>query len=348
MTLSYRARKRLRTLGIVALVLFLVFSVVYLCWVLFVDRYVIFTDEGAKLDFSASVDDLSGGIIATEPAPEEPVSIYYNEGQDVLETEDNLKPLSGYYADSDALAGSLDDILSAVNNMSKDCAVMLDMKSIYGNYYYSTGIEDASLSETVSIDAVGQLISALHDKEAYTIARVPAFRDRDYVVKNPSCAIPGKDAEGNASYPWPADDSCYWMDPANDQTVTMMIRIAHELQDLGFDEVVFSDFYIPYNDELYFDSELSRNEILEQVAADLISSCGAPTFAISFETIDPALVIPEGRSRLYLAGVDAAEVDDTVQKITVTDPMVNLVFLADTNDTRFDAYSVLRPIANAK
>ena len=55
-------------------------------------------------------------------------------------------------------------------------------------------------------------------------------------------------------------------------------------------------------------------------------------------------VLPEGRTRLYLSGVEAKEVGAKASQFTFENPEVRLVFLADTNDTRFDAYGVLRPM----
>ena len=65
---------------------------------------------------------------------------------------------------------------------------------------------------------------------------------------------------------------------------------------------------------------------------------------MSFASTDPTLTIPAGRSRLYLMGVDASAAASVAAQTTVEDKQVNLVFLADTNDTRFDSYSVLRAL----
>ena len=73
------------------------------------------------------------------------------------------------------------------------------------------------------------------------------------------------------------------------------------------------------------------------------------TFTLSFGTNDPTLTLPEGaRSRIYLQGIDAKDVDTAVETTTVPDRSAQIVFLATTNDTRFDKYSVLRPLSAAK
>ena len=73
------------------------------------------------------------------------------------------------------------------------------------------------------------------------------------------------------------------------------------------------------------------------------------TFTLSFGTSDPTLTLPEGaRSRIYLQNIDASNVDAAVEQTTVPDKAAQVVFLATTNDTRFDKYSVLRPLSAAK
>jgi hypothetical protein len=62
-------------------------------------------------------------------------------------------------------------------------------------------------------------------------------------------------------------------------------------------------------------------------------------------TDDPAFPLPEGgQCRIYLNNVSAKDVAATAAKLQVPDQKVNIVFLANTNDTRYDDFSPLRPI----
>ena len=81
----------------------------------------------------------------------------------------------------------------------------------------------------------------------------------------------------------------------------------------------------------------------------LIASTASEGFTLSFGTNDATFSLPEGtRTRLYLEGVEAKDVATKAGQVTITDPEVRLVFLATTNDTRFDDYSVLRPLSAAE
>jgi len=47
---------------------------------------------------------------------------------------------------------------------------------------------------------------------------------------------------------------------------------------------------------------------------------------------------------MYLTGVTANGIGQAVSQVTVADPTVNLAFIAETGDTRYDEYSVLRSL----
>ena len=53
------------------------------------------------------------------------------------------------------------------------------------------------------------------------------------------------------------------------------------------------------------------------------------------------------RSRIYLSGVDAADAAAAAEQSGVGDTKVNLVFLTELHDTRFEDYGVLRPLSGA-
>jgi len=138
--------------------------------------------------------------------------------------------------------------------------------------------------------------------------------------------------------------NCYWLNPLAEGTVSYLVRTVAELRTLGFDEVVFSDFRFPDTQSIEFSGD--RQEAINQAAADLVMNCTTETFAVSFLTNSLSLQLPEGRSRLYLTGVAAADAAALAQQVTAADPAAQVVFLADSHDTRYDAYSILRPITD--
>ena len=45
--------------------------------------------------------------------------------------------------------------------------------------------------------------------------------------------------------------------------------------------------------------------------------------------------------------MDPTDLKATAERFTIADSQTRLVFLTDTNDTRFDAYSAIRPLMAA-
>ena len=111
----------------------------------------------------------------------------------------------------------------------------------------------------------------------------------------------------------------------------------------------FTEFRFPSSDRISFSGDPAA--AIQAAANKLVETCGSANFTVSFATNDTSFTLPEGgMSRIYLENVGAKDADAAAAKITVPDPTVHLVFLATTNDTRYDKYSALRPIiiANAQ
>jgi hypothetical protein len=121
-----------------------------------------------------------------------------------------------------------------------------------------------------------------------------------------------------------------------------LIQIARELRSLGFDEVVFKDFYVPQASKIVFKAD--RKESIEAAAQTLVTACATDSFAVSFVGYIPDLKMPEGNCRLYLENVAAVQVQDLLLQVQVADKLRNVVFLAETNDTRYDVCGTLRPL----
>ena len=330
--MSYRTRRLLRRSIIVLLWLALIGLLVWGCWMIWIQRYVVYTRDGVKIDMDRSTVDIAGEI-AKPPAPRDPVSIYFTPKEDITDAGTKLYQILGYYIPTDALLHDIAAVSSQVDLLSAGSAVMIDLKSIYGNFFYSTKINGAPIAESINTKMVDNIIKKLIDDEYYTIARIPAFREMDF--ETTACLA---DEEG---YPWHDEEYCVWLDPTDDRTMAYLIQICNELRNLGFDEVVFCEFRFPDSSNYVFESDLTKDQVLAETAAALVSTCTADGFAVSFEG-DSKFVLPEGPSRLYIDGVSPEQAASVAAAIPVTDPVANIVFKATSNDTRYNDYSALR------
>ena len=206
------------------------------------------------------------------------------------------------------------------------------------NIYYDTDMPGASVSDKVDTEALGELLTYLAKADYYTIAAVPAFRDRAYGLENTSLGI----LHSSGGYLWAGSDRCYWLDPVKNGTRNRLIDIATELRDMGFDEVVFTDFCFPPTTDILYEGD--KLTALNETAQHLAHNLATAEFCVSFLCNEEGFVLPEGRTRLYRDGVDASLVQSVAETAAVPDTQINLVYLTEVSDTRFDAFGVLRPL----
>lgn len=337
--LSYHSKMRLRKIltvvGIVALVLIAIWA----CWMVWLQRYIVFTRDGVVFDFSRSTLSLAekaeGQVLAEESMP---VDIQILTQEEIEQQEQKTQTLSGVYADTDMLSHNLEAVKESLKVLPEGTAVMLDVKSIFGNFYYTTTIDGANPSSAIDIKAMDQLIQTLSNQGVYLIARVPAFRDSAFAEANPSSGL----ALSSGAL-WQDDEKCYWLDPANEAVLSHLIQISRELRQKGFDEVVFTDFKIPDSGSISYPAAISKDDVIRQAASELIAACSTGEFMVSFCS-SPDFPLPAGRSRLYLETIDPLQVQTVFENSAIENKESRLVFVTPTRDTRFDEYSVLRSV----
>ena len=333
--IPYRTRSILRRLTVTVLIILLVASMVLLSWLLWLNRYVVYTRDGVKLDFGLSME-FPEGQPAVPPTPGATIDIYYNEGENVILPESTeLTQLSGLYVTGEMLSQDIAAIRQQLKTLPADTPIMLDVKNIRGEFYFSTTLgKNSTAIDASQMDLLIKDLKANH----YLIARLPALRDYWYGLENVNDGI----FNPNRLSLWMDAERCYWLNPASDGTLSYLVQIAKELRTLGFDEVVFDDFCVPDTDAIYFEGD--RAEAINKTAASLVTICATDTFAVSFVNSTETFQLPDGRSRLFLRDIAAADAAATAERTGLADPDIRLVFLTNLKDTRYDAYGVLRPV----
>ena len=337
MSIPYRHKRFLNRLGTLLAALLLVLVVTWLCWVVWLQRYVIYTDDGAELNFELSSYELSGKE-AVQPKAEQNISIFYNEGADAIDTTHEMTQLNGYYITSEMFQQDIDYVMLQVERFASGTPVMIDMKGGFGSFFYQSNLPDAVISASTNIEKVSQLITRLHTKGFYTIARISAFQDRSFGETHVSSGLYMLNRRGL----WMDQEGMYWLDPTNATTTSWITSQVLELRDMGFDEVLLDDFCFPSSDQYIFTGD--KAAALQSAAATLMSTCGSNKFVLSFQTSDPTFILPEGRCRQYISGVSAAGIAQSAAQMEISDPEIRMVYLAESGDTRYEKYSVLRSL----
>ena len=337
MMIPYRIQRLLKRLAVIALVVLAVLALLVLCWFLWLDRYVIYTRDGAMLDFEKTSEQIYGEA-AVPPANDNLIPIYYNEGDDTVETSKELGKMSGYYIDTAALTSSVDTVIAQVKNLDAGTPVLLEVKNSFGSFYYNTSASNFR-SDTIDRAKVDELIRVMNQKDLYTIACLPALRDYSFGLNHEQNGLPTA-----GGYLWADEEYRYWLDPTKEGTLSYLASIIAELRALGFHEVVLMDFRFPDTSSIVFHGD--KLQSLATSAQVLMDTCSTKSFAVSFQTSE-GFIPPEGRGRVYVTGADALGAQTIAESSGVADPTVDLVFITDLYDTRFDEYSVLRPLSFA-
>ena len=334
--LTWRTRKRLKTAAIVLGSAAAICFALWLCWILWLGRFVVYTGDTVRLDFDWVT---PGEFVAAVEPEKQDVNILFDDGSEVV--VDRTKPLermAGFYVTIDMLTDDVAEVERLIREQPKGTAIMLELKSGTGNYYYKTSMPNATVSKKVDKDAVESLIKYITKADYYTVACIPAFRDRAYGLKNTSYGI----HHSSGRYLWAGDDKCYWLDPVKNGTRSHLIAIASELRDLGFDEVVFTDFCFPPTEDILYEGD--KLAALNETAEHLVYNLATDSFGVSFLSNDPGFRLPEGRTRIYRDDVDASMAQDVAASLEIPSMQTNLVYLTEAMDTRFDVFGVLRPL----
>ncbi len=338
MAIPYRTRRRLQRFGGVFLALLILAACAWLCWVIWVERYIIYTEDGAVIDFDLNPE-IPMGEIAQPPAIGEGPEIHYNEGENAVNTSTDLRQISGYYITYDLLKNDFDNVKAKVEALPTNTPVMIDVKGGYGSFYYSSNLEQAVIAQSLNVSQVDELIALMNQKNLYMIARVPAFQDYTFALNHVSSGIP---FTGGGGALWMDGEGCYWLKPKDSATIGWLTSIVLELKNLGFDEVVLDEFWVPTANRVQYNGDAAAD--LAECANRLVTNTTTNSFTVSFNVSSVDFALPEGRCRMYLSGIPARDVEITGAQATMTDPNIRLVFIADSKDTRFDTYGVLRTI----
>ena len=178
-------------------------------------------------------------------------------------------------------------------------------KSIYGYLPYNQEVRTVPMLEQAKKDGKRVAVPKCYDDEM----RFIWLDDLTRVEK------------GYAGIPEPIDDSPVADDPT---------------------ALVLDKFWIPVGNKVNYTGDAIED--LTECANRLLTNVTTNSFTLSFTVSSPSFVLPEGRCRMYLNNIPARDVEMTASQTTLTEPQIKLVFIADSMDTRFDSYGVLRTI----
>lgn len=335
---SYRNKRRAKqfliALGIVLALLIACCTIRFI----YLQRFLVYDNGTVKLDYSQDLTKEKQQAPAwnrdsIEIITEDPVVVEkdFSEGP--------LHQLTGLYITTQMLLDmeSVDSALSKLEEQPK--TVMLDLKSIYGNFYYSSGTRGAQTS-SADIQAIDAMIDRFSSEpDLYLIARIASLSDYNFALANQSSGLPLR-----SGALWMDSEGCYWLDPMSEVVQDYLVSIAQELAMMGFDEIVFDDFRIPESQNIIYKGDLSREDAAAEAASILKERLSTEGIRVSFNSSNPG--VAGVSDRVFLVTDNGAQVAGLVEDIqdSLSDPSAQVVFLTASRDTRFEGYGILRPL----
>ena len=336
---SYRNKRLVKRTLLIVLAVLLGLLALIVCRFVYLGRFVTYDSTGAHLDYEQH---LEADRTSEVTAPEEDFS--FDTVLDDTSEEDSAQSgnvkLTGYYITTTMLANHLDEVRAALSQYDDYNAILLDVKSIFGSFYYSTAITGAAKATVMDVRQVDQLISELAQKKGVTlIARVPAFSDPEYALKHQSQALPLY----NGAL-WTDDNNCYWLNPYSNDVQGYLSSIALELAGLGFDEVLFDNFYFPDSDRISWTGSVTKQEAILDAADNLSANLLNQPIRLCLGTNDPEVAAYS--SRVFITTNNASQIDSDVTALSdvLSDTASQIVYITDSRDTRFDACGAMRPL----
>ena len=336
---SYRNKRNLRITLLIVLGVVLLLAALVICRFLYLGRFIIYENGQARLDYTQKIEPTGAAVQKPDPA-EYP----FERDLDVLVAQEDANTrdtkLNGYYVTTNMLMKHLDEVKQQLSNLDGINTIMLDVKSVFGNYYYSSQLS-GSVKADADIKAIDALIRELtSNPDLVVIARVPAFSEPNYAEKHQAQAL----ATSSGAL-WMDGKRCYWLNPYDKSVQGLLCSIALELGSLGFDEVLFDDFYLPNDDDIRWPyDDITRPGAVLDAAANIAENLAGTGICVCFGTREPDIAAVA--DRIFIATDQASQIDSILLSVDglMEDPQKQVAFLTVSRDLRFDDCSVLHPL----
>ena len=331
---SYRNKRTLRRIALIALLAAVLLGLLILARISYLGRYVVYSPDGVYFDKTQKLQRTPQTVPDTSNAEEYPFETILSAASEETDIDPNAVQLQGFYISTTMLANGVDEVRQALADADGYNAVLIDVKSPLGNFYYSTDIADTQTADA-DIDACDALIKELTETpDLIVIARVPTFSDPNFVAKHYSSALTTKSGDL-----WMDERRCYWLRPDSLDARSYLAAIALELDARGFDEVLLDDSSIAWDTEA-----ITQIAALEDCAETLGANLTGSSIRLALGTTVPS--VAQYASRVYITTEKANDVMTVTEDMAevLPDPSTQLVFITTSHDTRFDAAGVIRPL----
>lgn len=240
---GYRGRRTATdVLRLIAIILG-VLVVLAVAGMLYLQKYMVYTDEGVKLELPPFLQMLRGERPSEEPGGSasrpDPGSVSVVVDPDGSASEPQPEPEKPSFA----VQLSVDDVVNGTAAAKLEEAgadtLILEVKSRDGKLAWLSGQAAAERSRVNGTQEAADAIRRWNQGDVYTVARVCCFRDDSAPYFNNAMALRRGDSN------WRDELGLRWLSPANDRSQAYIAGLCGELAGLGFDEIVLEQFSFP-------------------------------------------------------------------------------------------------------
>lgn len=317
--MTYRNKLLLRRALIILAIAAAVVALLLLIGFTYLGRYVVYTEDGAYFSFHSQAPAPSQAAVAAQPSDFElitgsPISANDVVGETGIHLEDT--EVSGVLVDYDTLKEGTDlnsvELSAAGNN-----TLVLEMK--------------AANQDLLNTPAISNLISRAKSQDTWLVAILSCLADSQYALDHPELAL-----RINGGAYWSSSGGSYWLDPGHPDTISYLTGMIRTLADMGFNEVILNNFYMPTSSSVVYDF---GEKTAEDISADAFFTLQENTvemckLGLLIEDPYEGHQLSDVADRLYVC----FEEGSSVRRYAESHADQYLVFITESHDTRFDDY----------
>lgn len=239
---GYRGRRTITdALKFIAVALGVI-VVVVLVGIVYCQRYIVYTDEGPKLElppflemFRRGKGEPNGSSSLPDPSD---VSILIDPDGSQSEPEPEAPQEAGYVLEL-PVSDVIDGTAAAQLEEAGAEALALQVKSPSGQLAWHSDLYPARRAEVNAPQFNNDALKQWNEGEWYTIARVCCFRDDSVPYSMNNLAL------RRGEYNWRDELGLRWLSPAQKDAQAYIAGLCGELAALGFDEILLEQFHFP-------------------------------------------------------------------------------------------------------
>lgn len=287
---SYRGRgSKLKIALAVLLVLVILASLTFVA----LTRYIAYDEDGTPF---LRLPDREDADPPPQQVPEDPaVDIQIQPPEEIIPVPQRPEPLRAYSLPEEALTlAGWQEAAGTLESAPEDYdAVVYLVKDLNSGVYFDTESETSGFVRRVEKDTT-EALETMNRSKYHTIARLTCFHD--FKTANANMEEMGlKNTGGRIFY-----DGEYttWLDPAKPEARRYIRNMVLELAELGFDEILLSEFSYPTAgklDKIAYSAEGELYEDLEAFLQELREALADKDVRLSIELTEKAAA--EGRDQ---------------------------------------------------